>query len=154
MPIAHATFTVERTYPKSPEVVFRAFSDPAKKRRWFVEGEGFITDSYDLDFRVGGTETSRFRMGDNTPMPGTPVANDTVFMDIVPDTRIVTAYTMAVNGARISCSLSTFTFEAVATGTRFTMTEQACFFDNADGVEMRKEGWTHLLDALAKEMAR
>jgi uncharacterized protein YndB with AHSA1/START domain len=41
--------------------VFKAFADPAAKRRWFIEGEGSDIESYESDFRVGGLETSRFR---------------------------------------------------------------------------------------------
>lgn len=150
MSVTYANFTIERTYPKAPDVVFQAFADPAKKRRWFAER----SEDHALDFRVGGTETSRSRMGDNTPMPGATLSNDTVFMDIVPNQRIIMAYSMAVNDARISCSLATFAFEAVASGTRLTMTEQACFFEHSDGVEMRKAGWTQILESLGKEMAR
>ena len=41
MTVNHSTFVIERTYPASPQQVFRAFSDPGRKRRWFAEGEGF-----------------------------------------------------------------------------------------------------------------
>ncbi len=36
--VTHSTFVIERSYPTSPERVFAAFADPAKKRRWFAEG--------------------------------------------------------------------------------------------------------------------
>jgi uncharacterized protein YndB with AHSA1/START domain len=36
--VIHSTFVIERSYPKPPEVVFAAFTDAAKKRRWFAEG--------------------------------------------------------------------------------------------------------------------
>jgi hypothetical protein len=39
----------------------QGFRDPAAKRRWFIEGEGWDVESYESDFRVGGLETSRFR---------------------------------------------------------------------------------------------
>lgn len=151
MSVTYASFTIERTYPKSRDVVFQAFADPAKKRRWFAERSDA---DHALDFRVGGTETSRSRMGDNTPMPGATLSNDTVFMDIVPNERIIMAYSMAVNDARISCSLATFAFETVASGTKLTMTEQACFFEHSDGVEMRQQGWTHILESLGKALAQ
>ena len=37
--VIHSTFVIERSYSATPERVFSAFADPAKKRRWFVEGE-------------------------------------------------------------------------------------------------------------------
>ena len=36
--VTHATFVIERSYPKAPGRVFAAFADPDKKRRWFAEG--------------------------------------------------------------------------------------------------------------------
>jgi uncharacterized protein YndB with AHSA1/START domain len=59
--IVHSSFVVEHTYPASAARVFAAFSNPATKRRWFAEGEGWQIDEFNVDFRVGGRETSRFR---------------------------------------------------------------------------------------------
>lgn len=145
--VVHDTFTIERTYDASPERVFAAWADPASKRRWFAEGEGFELDSYDLDFRVGGREHGQFRA-----RGGMEMRNDTVYQDIVQDRRIVLAYTMTVNGKRISASLTTVVLEPAGTGTRLLFTEQAAFFEGADGVEMRTQGWRSLLDALDQEL--
>jgi len=60
-PVVHSTFVVERTYDASPQRVFAAFATPALKRRWFAEGENWEVLSFDMDFRVGGLEKSRFR---------------------------------------------------------------------------------------------
>jgi uncharacterized protein YndB with AHSA1/START domain len=153
--VSHSTFVIERTYPAAPPQVFRAFSDPARKRRWFAEGEGFEVDSYELDFRVGGFERSRFRFKEGSPVhAGTPCANDTVFLDILNHERIVLAYTMTVGGNRISASQSTFELLAAGTGTKLVFTEQAAFFANADGPQIREQGWRALLDQLARELGR
>lgn len=153
--VVHSTFSVERTYPAAPEHVFAAFSNPAKKRRWFAEGEGFVVDGYELDFRVGGSERTRFRTvtasADQKKMSG---VNDTFFMDIVDDRRIVLAYTMTIDGRRISSSQATFEFTPAEAGTTLVMTEQAAFFDGADGKEMREAGWRQLLEQLGREVAR
>jgi uncharacterized protein YndB with AHSA1/START domain len=152
-PVAHSTFTIERHYAAPPAKVFAAFSDPVKKRRWFAEGEGFELDSYGLDFRVGGSERSAFRFGAGTPLPeGTAGGNDTTYMDIVDGKRIVLAYTMTVGGKRISSSQATFEFVAKDKGTTLVFTEQAAFFEGADGPDMRKQGWTELLGSLAREL--
>lgn len=145
--VVHSTFTIERTYDASPERVFAAWADPASKRRWFAEGEGFELDSFELDFRVGGREHGQFRA-----RGGMEMRNDTVYQDIVPDRRIVLAYTMTVNGKRISASLTTVVLEPAGTGTRLLFTEQAAFFEGADGVEMRTQGWRSLLEALDQEL--
>jgi uncharacterized protein YndB with AHSA1/START domain len=155
MPVHHSTFVIERTYPASPPQVFRAFADPGRKRRWFAEGDGFEVDSFEMDFRVGGFERSRFRFREGSPVPaGTPCANDTVFLDIITNERIVLAYTMNVGGSRISSSQSTFELAPVGTGTKLIFTEQAAFFANADGPQIREQGWRALLDHLAGELAR
>jgi uncharacterized protein YndB with AHSA1/START domain len=154
--VVHSTFSIERTYAASPARVFAAFADPAAKRRWFAEGERFELREHTLDFRVGGRETTVSRF-EGTPPPGhdsTEMRNDTVYQDIVPDRRIVLAYTMAIGGRRFSASQATFELLAEGAGTRFVFTEQAAFFEGADGPELREQGWRALLESLARELAR
>ena len=145
--VSHGSFTIERTYPYPPERVFRAFSDRVAKRRWFAEGTGFSIDEYTLDFQVGGREFCRFRFGD-----GPPMTFDSIFMDIVPDERIVNGYSMTMAGIPFSGSLSTTEFEATSEGTRMVYTEQCAFLDGKDGIEDRKEGSIQLLERLAGEL--
>jgi uncharacterized protein YndB with AHSA1/START domain len=147
--VAHATFTIERVYDAPPVRVFKAFEDPAAKRRWFVEGEGFEVAEYSSDFRVGGFERSRFRFRD-----GPPMTNDTVYMDIVPNERIIIAYEMTIGGNRISASLATMQFKAEGTGTRLIFTEQDAFLDGYDDAGSREHGTGKLLDRLGSELAR
>lgn len=150
----HSTILIEKSYPKPPDRVFAAFADPARKRRWFAEGEGFEVDGFEMEFRVGGLETSRFRFKPGTPVPaGTACANDSWYCDIVENQRIVVAYTMTVGGARISASLATFEFRQDGDGTRLVFTEQAAFFEGGDGPEMREQGWRQLLERLAVEIS-
>ena len=153
--VAHSTFVIDRVYPAAPAQVFRAFADPARKRRWFAEGEGFELESFEMDFRVGGLERSRFRFPPGTAIPaGTPCSNDSVYLDIITDQRLVLAYAMTVGGNRISTSQATFEMLPEATGTKLVFTEQAAFFANADGPQMREQGWRSLFDQLARELAR
>ena len=37
--VAHSTFVIERSYPQPPDRVFAAFAQPARKRRWYAEGD-------------------------------------------------------------------------------------------------------------------
>ncbi|HEY7208869.1 MAG TPA: SRPBCC family protein [Bryobacteraceae bacterium] len=150
--VNHSTFVIERNYPASPKRIFAAFADPAQKRRWFAEGEGFQVDEFTMDFRVGGSERTRFRSAENGPLKGASLTNHTTFQDIVPDRRIVLAYTMAVADKRISASLATFELLPAAEGTDLIFTEQAAFFEGADGPQMREQGWQELLDRLGKSL--
>jgi uncharacterized protein YndB with AHSA1/START domain len=150
--VSHASYTLERNYPASPERVFSFLSDPAKKRRWFGAGDNPATDSFAMDFRVGGRETKHFGTSLDSPLKGATLTNETVYMDIEPARRVVFAYTMAVNGKHISASLATFELIPDGAGTALLFTEQAAFFENSDGPEGRKAGWSSLLDQLEKEL--
>jgi uncharacterized protein YndB with AHSA1/START domain len=145
--VTHATFVIERSYPTPPERVFAAFSDPAKKRRWFSAEKASKPEHFEMDFRVGGREHSSFRA------QGVTCTNDTVYRDIVPNRRIVVAYTMTLGDRRISSSHATLEFLPSESGTELIFTEQGAFFEGADGPQIREEGWRKLLDHLAKELA-
>ena len=147
--VLHSTFVIQRRFPVAPEKVFAAYADPAKKNRWFADEEQSAIESFEMDFRVGGRETKCFRTKDHLLC-----RNDTVYTDIVPNARIVFAYTMTVNGQRISSSQATTEFrEAPGGGTDLWFTEQAAFFEGADGPAMREGGWRVLIEQLAAELA-
>jgi uncharacterized protein YndB with AHSA1/START domain len=152
--VIHSTFVIERSYPVKPERVFAAFADPAKKRRWFVEGDHHEVEHYEMDFRVGGKEHARFRFKDGTPLKGIACATEADYQDIVPNRRVVFASTMTVGEKRISASLATIEFLRSETGTDLILTHQGAFFEGADGPEMREEGWRKLLERLAEQFPR
>ncbi|MGH6891354.1 MAG: SRPBCC family protein [Dongiaceae bacterium] len=147
--VTHATFSIERSYDAAPARVFRAFEDPVAKRRWFAEGEGWSVEQFDVDFKIGGYERSRFRFKD-----GPPIRNDTIYQDIVPDQRIIIAYSMTIGEDRISASLATIEFKPAGSGTRLVFTEQGAFLDGHDKVDQREAGTRELLEALGKELKR
>jgi uncharacterized protein YndB with AHSA1/START domain len=145
--VTHASFSIERTYDSPPAKVFHAFADPATKRRWFAEGEGWEVEEFNVDFKVGGHERSRFRF-----RGGAPIRNDTTYHDIVPNERIIIAYTMTIGDNRISASLATFEFKPDGKGTRLVCTEHGAFLDGLDSVGPREAGWRDLLAALGKAL--
>lgn len=147
--VTHATFTIERVYDASPARVFKAFADPAAKRRWFAEGEGWEIEKFETDFRIGGFERSRFRF-----RGGGPITNDTIFQNIVPNERIIIAYWMTIDGNPISASQATMEFRKEGAGTRLVFTEQGAYLDGFDNVGQREAGMRELLEALDKELKR
>jgi uncharacterized protein YndB with AHSA1/START domain len=152
--VIHSTFVIERSYPKPPEVVFSAFADAAKKRRWFAEGHSHAVEEFEMDFRVGGTERARYRFKEGSPFPGVALTNEGSYQDIVPNRCIVNASTMTLGDKRISSSLVTFEFLRTDKGTDLICTHQGAFFEGSDGPQMREAGWLKLLEHLAKDLER
>jgi uncharacterized protein YndB with AHSA1/START domain len=144
--IEHATFVVERTYAAPPQRVFNAWADPTAKARWFA-GSDEERGDYELDFRVGGRETSRGSASD-----GQVYTYEARYQDIVPDQRIVYAYDMYRDATRISVSLATVELKAEEVGTRLIYTEQGAFLDGEDKPQFREQGTGSLLDALGSEL--
>ncbi|MCM3924025.1 SRPBCC domain-containing protein [Frankia sp. AiPs1] len=145
LPPLHGSFTLSRVLAAPPGHVFTAFSDIAVRRRWFrVPGEPG-TGWHELDFRVGGHELA----GGTFAAAGVPerIEYRAQFLDIVPDDRIVFAYTGILDGQPRWASLTTIELAADTGGTRLTRTEQYVFLaltgDGRDDVA-HLEGTTRL----------
>ncbi len=149
--VIHNTLVIERSYATSPERLFSAFADSTKKRRWFADSESHDVEEFEMDFRVGGIERSRYRLKENMPFPGVALSNEGSYHDIVPNQRIVTASTMALGDKRISASLLTFEFSQTEGGTDLIFTHQGAFFEGSDGPQIREGGWRHLFEQLARD---
>jgi uncharacterized protein YndB with AHSA1/START domain len=147
-PVVHDELSIERTLKASPDRVFAAWADPAKKRLWFAQGEPFVLEVFEADFREGGFERSRFRL-----KGGPEMTNETYYHEIVENRRIIQSYGMTLGGKRISVSLATLELGPVGDGTRLKFTEQAAFLEGSDGVDRRRDGWNVLLDRLTTLLA-
>jgi uncharacterized protein YndB with AHSA1/START domain len=145
----HASFVIERKFAASPAQVFAAWSDPKAKARWFKRPAEWKDKVRELDFRVGGHE----RLVGTRP-DGRISTFDARYHDIVPDQRIIYAYEMHIDDARISVSLATVTLEPAGAGTRMTFTEQAVFLDGFDDQGSRERGTRALLDNLDAALQR
>ncbi|RDJ26746.1 polyketide cyclase [Bosea caraganae] len=148
--VVHATITVERTYRASPKRVFAAWSSKEALLSWGLPGEGWISGYERFDFRVGGNDRSHFG-----PAGGETYVNDTTYLDIVPDARIVSAGSMTSAGTRLSAGLMTVEFQAAGNGgCHLVMTEQGAFLDGHDLPENHEAGWNEMLDKLGDHLAR
>lgn len=149
--VAHGTFVLKRRYDAAAERVFRAWADPVAFRKWFVEAPGATIHDWVHDFRVGGVGGGRYRFGGPENDTG---FNDTLFLDIVENRRIILSYVMGteVGGerSRISASLATIELVADGAGTALTYTEQGAYFgaDGAAHIPMREEGCAEMLENL------
>ncbi|MES2035873.1 MAG: SRPBCC family protein [Pseudomonadota bacterium] len=151
--VTHATFCLERVYDAAPARVFHAFTDPAARDRWF-----FKTDSWTRHRHAGGeavvgaAESSAF----SPPGADVVITNDSLYLDIVTNERLVFAYEMTVGGTRISASLTTVELRPEGKGTRLVFTEQGAYFagEGDNGLEGRIGGTRELLEALGAEIAR
>jgi len=139
------TFVIERNYEVPLSQVFRAWSDPELKARWFAGSASALGAAYELDFRVGGHEVNR-----GGP-PGGPVFTyDAEYRDIVPEQRIVYTYEMFADENRLSVSVATVQFHDRGATTQLVLTEQGVFLDGQDTAAQRQEGTRGLLDSLAQ----
>lgn len=146
--VVHATCVVERSFPKPAAAVFAALSDPAKVRQWMSGGGHSELLDFRSDFREGGEQLLRYRMGPQTPIAGTVIANEARFQHIVPGERIVTASTMKMGDRIFSASQVTFELVPTNTGTDLVITHQGAFFEGSDGPARRERGWNALADNL------
>jgi uncharacterized protein YndB with AHSA1/START domain len=141
--VTHSTVTLEREYDAGPAEVFRAWSDPAMKARWFA-GDG---TEHALDFRVGGLETARGHHDGNL------ISFDTTYHEIVTDERICYTSTMTMSNVVTTTSLTTIEFVPNREGTRMVLTEHGAYLDGHELPEWREEGTSSQLDNLAKALA-
>lgn len=146
--VAHRTFSIARSYPYAAARVYKAFADPRIKRRWFAEGEGWDIETYSSDFRVGGEEISRFSF-----QGGPLITNDTRYLDLVQERRIVFSYFMTIAGKPLSASLATVELLPESGGTRLIYTEQGAYFGAEDQAAEREAGCRELFERLALELA-
>ena len=142
----HGTIRLERRYKASPARVFAAWAEPKARAKWDVPGRWVIADQT-FDFREGGREVKRFG-----PKGDPRLVADTLYLDIVPQRRIVFSYSMTSRGTPISVSLTTVELSPDGERTRLLLTEQVAFLDGNDNAANREEGLASMLDKIGETL--
>jgi uncharacterized protein YndB with AHSA1/START domain len=146
-PAVFGSFTLERVFAAPPSRVFHALIDIEAKAKWFGGGpEQVMVERY-MDATPGGRERALGRWSN-----GHTSCFDAVYFDVVPDTRLVYAYEMHLNGVKISVSLATLELSPAGDGTRLVVTEQGSFLDGYADNGSREEGTGFLLDQLGASL--
>ena len=146
--VVHASFTITRSWKASPARVFQAFADESKKKLWFGGGDAWEPLGHSFDFRVGGREqeSGRFRQS------GVVSSFDCIYLDIVPDERIIYSYTMHLDDRKISVSQACIELRPENGGTKFVLTKYGDYLDGYDDAGSREHGTNWLMDALEKSL--
>jgi len=138
----HGTIRLQRRLRAPPQRVFAAWAEPAARAKWDVPGRWVIAEQ-SFDFREGGHERKCFGPRDDPRLVA-----DTLYLDIVPDRRIVFSYSMTSRGTPISVSLTTVELSPDGQQTNLLLTEQIVFLDGQDNIAHRQEGLASMLDKI------
>ena len=147
--VSHDTVVIERVFKAAPAKVFKAWSTQEALRAWSAPGDANWTlDVQRFDFRVGGGETSDFG-----PRDGERYYNEGLYLDIVEDERIVSAFSMSTAGRRFFAGLMTAEFNPEGAGCRLKLTEQGVHFGVDPEEANHRAGWEEMFDKLESHLA-
>ncbi len=133
------------------EVVFKAWTDPERVKRWWGP-KGFTNPVCELDPRPGGAIRIHMRAPDGVVYPMTGVFNEIV----EPERLVFTSGALDAKGNPLFEILTTVTFAEHGGKTKLTMHAKvmmatAAAAPHLAGMEM---GWSQTLDRLAEYVAK
>jgi uncharacterized protein YndB with AHSA1/START domain len=138
------TFTVERDYDHPVSRLFWAFTNLDAKQVWYGGQPKWEVTKHTLDFTVGGWEKWRGRPNADAPW----MTNDSLYLDILPDERIIHQYNMTMDGKLFTVSQQVLEFSVKGTGSHLKLVEQILFIDGVDHLEDRIGGTKDMADSL------
>jgi uncharacterized protein YndB with AHSA1/START domain len=146
--IKHGSFVIERYFNYDSAALYRAWTDPSAKARWFNGPADKWTEVLrEMDVRVGGRERAIGKFAD-----GSESRFEALYFDVVPERRLVYTYDMYWQGKKISVSLASVEFvlqgKDGSRGTKLVVTEQHAFLDGYEDAGNRERGTLGLLDNL------
>ncbi|HEY4222750.1 MAG TPA: SRPBCC family protein [Myxococcota bacterium] len=147
--VTHATFSIEKTINAPVAKCWAAFSSIAGKKQWFQGPPEWPEDEQTMEFKVGGSETSK-----GGPKGGPVHYFEARYLDIISESRIVYAYNMFVDDTKLSSSLASITFAVEGKTTVVTMTEHGAYYDGHEDPRQREEGTRYLMAELQQAMEK
>ena len=145
----HITLVFERDIPATVEQVFAAFADPASRIEWGAPSDKTALIYDEADFREGGQD--RFRCG---PKADPNIHGTTRYLDIIPNCRIVSSETIAMDRKRLCASLSTLELTPEGHTTKLKSTTQLASFIGEDMVKGHTSGTNASLDNLVRYFSK
>lgn len=147
--IKHGTVAIERVLAAPIPHVFAALSTKSALLEWSAPSEGWTFTYERFDFRVGHTDIAHFG-----PIDGEAYVNETTYLDIRPDERIIFLSTIAFQGKVTFAGIVTMELEAVGAHTCLRLNETGSYLDDVDGPDGHEAGWIEMLSALSAYLKR
>ncbi|TMJ19807.1 MAG: SRPBCC domain-containing protein [Alphaproteobacteria bacterium] len=135
-----ATVTVERRFAAPPEAVFDAWLDPAAASRFLFATPGGVMEKVEIDPHIGGGFTVIERRGE------TQAEHHGEYVEIDRPRRLAFDFWTSFSAERTRVSID---IEPDGGGSRVTLTHEGV---GADWTEKTRQGWTTILDGLARTL--
>ena len=135
--------SLRRAYPAPPDVVFRAFTEPALLERWFRPSPEVVIEVAKLDLRVGGGYRFVFRFPD-----GRRAVVLGEYRAIERPQRVAFTWTWEAPDPHAGIdTLVTVDLNEKDGGTELVLTHAS--FPNEEVMRQHQHGWGAVLDALS-----
>jgi uncharacterized protein YndB with AHSA1/START domain len=133
---------IVRTFDASPEVVYRAWTDPKVIKKWFAPTD-LTTPIAEVDLKVGGS----YRIGMKSPDGELYVATG-IYREIIPNEKLQFTWQWETSPSDPSDTLVTVEFKKSGKHTRLVFTHEN--FATEELVKEHREGWEGALSKLSK----
>jgi uncharacterized protein YndB with AHSA1/START domain len=134
-----------RTFPASPERVFRALTEPAELAQWWGPA-GFSSPEMDFDARAG----NRYRITMQPP-EGDAFHLTGEFLEVDPPSRLAFTFAWDPPDADDRETVAALSLRALDDSTEVTLHQSG--FLTEDRVALHRDGWTESFERLARLIA-
>jgi uncharacterized protein YndB with AHSA1/START domain len=140
------TLRLVRTFDASPELVYRAWTDPDVMKKWFAP-QGMSTPIAEVDPKVGG----KYRIGMKSADGELYVTTGT-YREIKPSEKLVLTWQWENSPSDSPDTLLTLEFRKAGPHTELTLTHEN--FATEELVKDHQEGWEGALSKLTEIISK